>query len=145
MRRLVVVILGLVIGSAALAQSWYEPARGTPERRDLMDAIRPHVEWVLGAPVEFVVDELRVSGNLGFAMLTAQRPGGAPIDVGRTPGLEWGMFEPDLGDPTQVQVLYKKSGAVWVAVHHGLASTDVWFAWEPFCREYRPVIPDYCQ
>jgi hypothetical protein len=41
--------------------------------------------------------------------------------------------------------LYKLSGETWVAVHHAVGATDVWFAWGPLCREYGAVIADYCQ
>jgi glucose/arabinose dehydrogenase len=40
----------------------------------MMDAIRPHVEFLLGAPVEFVIDDLRVVGKMGFARVSPQRP-----------------------------------------------------------------------
>src|SRR5690606_275241 len=65
-------MLGRLIGSALLfavmattacAQAWYEPARGSKERRDLMDAMRPVIEAKLNPPVEFVVHDLRVLGN----------------------------------------------------------------------------------
>ncbi|MFT5006729.1 MAG: hypothetical protein ACI8YI_002357 [Paracoccaceae bacterium] len=38
-----------------LGDDYVEPARGSETRRALMDAIRPHAEWNLAAPVEFVV------------------------------------------------------------------------------------------
>ena len=60
--------------------------RGTALRAALMDAVRPHVEWRLGAPVQFVVRDLRVAGDVGFASLWPQRPGGAQIDLYQTPG-----------------------------------------------------------
>ena len=63
------------------AQAWEEPARGTELRADLMDALRPMAEWDLGAPVEFVVLDLRVAGDVAFASVMAQRPGGAPIVI----------------------------------------------------------------
>ena len=63
MRKLLIALL-LLLPFPALA--WQEPARGTPLRADLMDAIRPLLEWNLGAPVEIVVHQLRVEGDLGF-------------------------------------------------------------------------------
>ena len=140
-----VLVLGCGLGAgAAPAQEWSEPARGSATRSALMDALRPHAEWELGAPVEFVVGELRVAGDLAFAALAAQRAGGAAIDLRDTPGFLRGTLDPGMMDGTNIQALYRKSGATWVAEHHAIGATDVWFAWDPLCEEYRPVISDYC-
>ncbi len=144
MIRILAVLTLILTAAAAPAQDYFEPARGTPLRADLMSAIRPHIEWSLGAPVEFVVNDLRVSGDLAFASLWAQRPGGAPIDIAQTPAAEWGMLDPEVGDGPSIQVLYRKSGNVWVAVQHAIAATDVWYSWEPICAVWRPVIPEAC-
>jgi len=37
----------------AIGWAWEEPQRGTDTRSALMDALRPHAEWMLGKPVEF--------------------------------------------------------------------------------------------
>ncbi|TNF22558.1 MAG: hypothetical protein EP318_03520 [Rhodobacteraceae bacterium] len=139
-------VFGLALGPghAAWAQNWTEPARGSETRRALMDALRPHAEWELGAPVEFVVGVLRVSGDLAFAAVAAQRPGGGAIDLRQTPGYFRGTLEPGMMDGTNIQALYRRSGKTWVAVHHAIGATDVWFAWDPLCAEYRAVIADYC-
>ena len=109
-----------------------------------MDAMRPHVEWVLGAPVQFVVDDLRMAGNVGYAALSPQRPGGKQIDIRRTPGFARGQLEPDFMDGTYLHVLYRKSGRVWVAVHWSMGATDVWFAAPEYCAIWRAVIPEFC-
>lgn len=137
-------IIGLVAALAGPVRAWEEPARGSATRTALMDAIRPHAEWALGPPVEFVVYDLRRAGDVAFANLLAQRPGGAAIDTLNTPIVRrdeaW-----EHETVTDVHVLYKKSGETWVAVHFSFGATDVWFAWEPLCREYRPVISEFCQ
>ena len=139
-------ILGAVMALAAgvaAAQGWYEPARGTAERAALMDAARPTAEEALGAPVEFVVSTLRVSGDVAFASLTAQRPGGVPIDLYRTPGYLRGDFYLEVQDPTGIQALYSRHGTVWVADYVVIGATDVW--WVELCgSEYHPVISDVC-
>ena len=63
MRLIFALVLGVFAlgGTPVAAQSYSEPARGTATRAALMDAIRPHVEWDLGQPIEFVVEELRVA------------------------------------------------------------------------------------
>ena len=55
-----IVGVGLLSVFASASYAWEEPSRGTADRSELMDAIRPHIEWELGAPVEFVIDQLRV-------------------------------------------------------------------------------------
>ncbi len=140
----VLLALTLLLGGPVLAQGYHEPARGTAERRALMDAIRPDAEALLGAPVEFVVDELRVAGDVAFAMLSAQRPGGVPIDIRSTPFARSEFYDPLGGDPTQLQVFFHRVGGAWIVEDWGAASTDVWWAQSPLCLRYRVVIPEYC-
>lgn len=126
-----------------MAPAWTEPARGSPDRSALMDALRPHAEWIYGAPVQFVVDSLRMDGNVAFAAVRVQRPGGDGIDVAATPGWAEGYFLPD-ADHTSGQALYWKSGATWVAVHVTFGATDVWWAQPRLCQDYGQVIPEVC-
>ncbi len=146
---LAVVLLARVAGGAARAD-YVEPARGTAERKALMDALRPHAEWMLGTPVEFVIHELRLAEGQGlpepvaFAMVRAQRPGGGAIDVTKTPGFHRGQLDPDYMDGTTLQALYRKVGETWVAVHWAIGATDVWYAAPEFCPDYFAVLPETC-
>ncbi len=141
-----VILLGMLLGAGvANAQSWQEPARGTPTRKALLDALRPHAMWMLGSPIEFVVHDLRQSGKLAFASVYPQRPGGGEIDLRDTPAFQRGDLEPDFMDGVTMQALYFKSGETWVAVHWALGATDVWYAHEPICASWRKVIPEVCQ
>lgn len=142
-------ILGVLIGfaislGAAQAQSWQEPPRGSATRVDLMNAIRPHIEWALGAPVEFVVRDLRVSRDVAFAALVPQRPGGGRIDPAQTPAAARGQLLAGEMDGVATQVLYLRSGTVWVALHWAIGATDVWYADPVLCLRFRPVIPEVC-
>lgn len=127
------------------AQSWQEPPPGSGTRTALLEAIRPLVEWQLGAPVEFIVYDLRQHGDIAFANLYPQRPGGVEIDLMDTPGYVRGELTPDLMDGSGVQALYCKSGSTWVAVHWMLGATDVWWAENALCAYWRPVISEACQ
>ncbi|PIE12620.1 MAG: hypothetical protein CSA70_08940 [Rhodobacterales bacterium] len=131
------------MATAAVAD-WATPKRGSATRKGLMDALRPHAEWQLGAPVEFVVHDLRVSGSVGFAAVHAQRPGGKEIDIARTPGARRGYLDPEFMDGTSLQALYRKVGATWVAVHWAIGATDVWYADPALCVDYAAVIPEVC-
>lgn len=143
--RILTIAMALLLATAATGQGWSEPRRGSATRSALMDAMRPHAEWILGAPVEFVVHELRVSGDLAYASLYPQRPGGGQIDPRATPGAARGEIYPYDMDGTGMQALYMRSGQTWVAVHWAIGATDVWFAYGPICAIWRPVIPEACQ
>ena len=151
MRAVSALFIGLlVLGAAPVsAQSYSEPARGTATRAALMDAIRPHVEWDLGQPIEFVVNDLRVAGDVAFAALAPQRPGGAPIDLTATPwyrrNSQYSSDFMDFMDGVHTEVLYRRLRDTWVAVHFAIGSTDVWIADPEYCVEYAAVIPEWCK
>lgn len=127
-----------------LAHAWSEPARGSAERRAMMDALRPHAEWLLDAPVEFVVGELRVQGNSGMAMVSPQRPGGGAINLAHTPMVLRDGADPDHMDGTDMQALLTRQGKTWVVVHWAIGATDVWWADPQYCGKWGGVIPEVC-
>ncbi len=131
------------LATGATAQEWYEPQRGSADRRGIMDAIRPQADLVFGPPVEFVVIDLRVAGDMAFARVSAQRPGGAAIDIAATPGWQSGYFMPD-ADWVGGQAILRRLGAEWVPVEVIFGATDVWWADPMFCAGFRPVIADVC-
>lgn len=135
----------LILCASIVRADYVEPARGSTTRKALMDALRPHIEWQLGAPVEFVVWDLRQKGQIAFFSGMAQRPGGEMIDLARTPAAARQDIDPTVGDGATVQALYRLSGDTWVAVHWGIGATDVWYSWGPLCAAYRAVIPEACQ
>ena len=137
--------LALAALIATPAAAWEEPARGTPLRADILDAIRPHLEWQLAAPIEIVVQGIRVQGDRAFVSAYAQRPGGVPIDMAQTPMAQRGDYWPEVSDGTTIQALLQRSGRMWVAVHHAVGATDVWYASPEFCGPWRAVISDVCQ
>lgn len=142
MKRILTVVLCLL---ALPVAAYEEPARGTQLRRDLMDAMRPIGEWNLGAPVQFVVHELRVSGDVAFASVSMQRPGGQQIDISRTPLVLRDGQDPDFIDGSTFQALFKRSGNMWVPVRHATGATDVWYAWQEYCPTWGAVLPEACR
>lgn len=140
----VLVLLFLLPTLALAGDGYFEPKRGSELRKSLMDAVRPHAIWNLAAPVEFVVEELRVHGDVGYASLSPQRPGGAAIDFWKTPLMKRGEINPEFYDGVYMHVLYQKSGNVWVAVHWSIGATDVWFASPEYCEVFRAVTPEFC-
>lgn len=143
---LMTLTLALLTQNAAFAQQGYfEPERGTALRADLMDAIRPIAEWRLGPPVEFVVQELRVSGDVAFAMLAPQRPGGGEIDMSATPLVRLFGADPEYMDGAAMQALFQKSGRIWVPVEYTIGATDAWWDWDIYCPLFTDVIPEVCR
>lgn len=151
MKRLGLALMFMLgFATFAAAQDWSEPMRGSQTRKNLMDAIRPHVEWQLGAPVQFVVDTLRLSDDRALAFLSPQRPGGAPIDVTRTPAVLRGDWDVDGDgyladmDGVSIMALLVKSGTTWVAQHFSIGATDLWISDPEICTDYISVMSDFC-
>ena len=96
--------------------------------------------------MEFVVHELRVSGDRAIAsvQLQLQRPGGKLIDIQSTPGYVRGEVSTDMMDGTLMQALYVRSGQIWVVIEHAIGATDVWYEGEPFSSSLRAVIAEVC-
>ena len=142
--RIATAILAIGLTGATMAGAWSEPPRGSATRAALMDALRPHAEWLLGEPVEFIIHDLRVEGDIAFAAVWPQRPGGGGIDLRNTPAYFRGELSPDDIEDIGMQALYRLSGQTWVAVHWAIGATDVWWAYEPICAQYRAVVPGGC-
>ncbi|PYG26472.1 hypothetical protein [Pelagimonas varians] len=136
--------LTMAIAMPFQAQAWEEPARGTALRADLMDALRPHAEFAFGAPVVFVVQELRVEGDVAFGMLTPVRPGGSAIGFDDLNPRMREFEDRDFWGGADMQALFEKSGRTWVATHQTYGATDVWWADPMFCTKWHPVILEYC-
>ena len=94
--------------------------------------------------MEFIVEEMRVTRDLAFAQLTAQRPGGAAIDLAYTPMAFHGMVDVTDRDGPRLDVLYKRSGGQWVPVLYEIGATEAWWVWQPVCEDFYAVIADYC-
>lgn len=53
--------------------------RGSADRAQLMDALRPRVVRDYGGSVEFVVREIRIAAGYAYVSAKPQRPGGGPL------------------------------------------------------------------
>lgn len=135
----------VLIGVAAAAQGYVTPERGSDDRSGIMSALRPLAEWAFGAPVEFVVGDLRVAGDVAFAAVSAQRPGGGAIDVATSPIVLRDELPAEAVDGARMEALLQRSGGFWVPVQYGVGSTDVWYSWEVYCPVWGPVLPEFCR
>jgi hypothetical protein len=86
---------------------------------------------------------LRVSGDLAFVMVGAQRPGGGAIDIQATPGWREGYFMAD-ADWTAGQAILQRTPSGWAVVEEVFGATDVWWSGPMTCARFRPVIADAC-
>lgn len=134
------------VGTTANAQSAlpvYTPAKGSPERKAILDVVRPLAERDLGAPVEFVVGEFNVAGDMAFVALKAQRPGGGAIDPYRTPFAKRNGEEAvSMFDCCHVEAVLQKKQGSWTVVESGVGATDVWYT--EWCRRTPPRLIGIC-
>ncbi|MCU0881601.1 MAG: hypothetical protein MUF14_02905 [Hyphomonadaceae bacterium] len=131
----------VIMSSNALAQSpaTVTPGPGSVLRRTLLNALRPVIIADLGAPIEFVVDGIRVAGNRAFVQVNAQRPGGRSIDLAQTPMAR--RVDPSLIDGTRIEAFMVRRNGRWSVDEHAVGSTDVWFSDPRFCTHYSAVLP----
>lgn len=60
------------------------PPPGSPERKAILDTLRPGFEALFGPPIQFRVDEMRVAAGFAWVSVHPQRPDGRDI-----PDAEW--------------------------------------------------------
>jgi len=118
-------LLGAAPGAAAFAQpvsASASPSPNSPQRRAILDALRPAVARALGSPVEFVVTTARVHDGWALVVAEPQRPGGGRIDIRRAYPRDWENM-----DGLTVTAILRFRGGRWTLVDHGIGATDVWY------------------
>lgn len=107
----------------------YTPPAGSPERVDLMNALRSQVRGELGGEAIFLVSELRSNGEWAFGNLDPQWRDGRTIDPRKTP-----LYQQNPGFPFDglgIQAIWKKERGRWQVFAHAIGATDVW--WGEYC------------
>jgi hypothetical protein len=129
-------VVTVSLASKAAFAAPHEPARGSAERKAVLDALRPAVEGRLGAPVEFVVKSIEVDRGFAFLKVEPQRPGGAAIDV-KAMGLD-----SEFMDGLTTYALIKRQSGGWTLVDWALGPTDVaWWGWWDTYGAPRSIFP----
>lgn len=106
----------IAICTACSAGAEGRPADVSPqERHAILDALRPSIETALGAPIQFVVKELRVDEGFAYVNVNPQRPNGTAVKIQR----------PDWMNAYADAVLEKK-GDKWSVLEYRVGATDVW-------------------
>ena len=132
----------LVLATATAAHAdVYTPQPGTAERGAILDSVRVMAGYDLSGPIEFTVSSLEVSGDRGFFMGTASRPGGVPIDITQTPLVTRDEIPVDFIDGASVQAFVMRAGDHWYVDAYAVGATDVWWMGPPFCAHYSAFLP----
>ncbi len=120
----------LALATPALATA-ETPPPGSELRKVILDAVRPMAEAELGAPVEFVVEEMHVLGEWAFVILKPQRPGGGEIFYTYTRY----QAASDAGAMAEAATaLLRETPAGWLVYEYNFGATDV--VWTPWMDTY---------
>ncbi len=111
------------------------PGQGTPERKAVLDALRPAVEKELKGEVIFVVDTIRAYRNWAFVMANPQRKDGKKFDIVQIFGRDRSQHM----DGLKVTALLQRRGSQWVLIEHQIGATDVWYA--DYCDNKAHKVP----
>jgi hypothetical protein len=127
--RLVAVAIGalLWLGAAAQAQRIVSPAKGTPLRAEVLDAMRPTMQAEIGGKLVFVVHTINVMGEWAYVSADPVRPGGQAVDWRKTRFRR--DYEADMFSGLVLALLLRKDGQ-WTLAEYAIGPTDVaWVEW----------------
>ena len=102
------------------------PAKNSPVRKALLDALRPAIEAKIGPNVEFVVSNMRVGNGWAFVQAEPQRRGGRRIDGRSYFPNDWENM-----DGLTVTAILKFQNRRWNLVDHAIGATDAWYCGSP--------------
>jgi hypothetical protein len=125
--------LPLVATPAWAAQpAWRSPAAGSPERKQIVDAMRPPFEKALGAKVIFKVKQLRVTDRHAFVSVEPLKPDGRPHRI-----------VVDAPMDAYGEAILQRRGTGWTVLEWNMGATDVWYC-ELTARGVPKSILPYC-
>jgi len=108
----------------------YTPARGSAERKAILDAVRKPASKELGQPVTFLISNLNVCGRWAFLAADPLRPDGRPVD--------WtvGDYVDAVADDMcggYVHALPVRKNGRWRVRQQVICATDVpWVSWSEY-------------
>jgi len=100
----------------AAQPAWRSPAAGSPERKQIMDAMRPPFEKSLGAKVIFKVKQLRVTDRHAFVSVEPLKPDGRPHRI-----------VVDAPMDAYGEAILQRRGTGWTVLEWNMGATDVWY------------------
>ncbi len=138
-KRIALFLLGLFLAVSSSAQSAYTPAKGSAERKAILDALRAPVERDLGQKVTFVTKNFKVQGAWAFVGADPFTPSGGEIDYSKTKYAEAvadGIFD------SNVFVLLRKRSGKWRITKYQIGCTDVCYSdWWKTYRAPKAIFP----
>lgn len=124
-RSVQIAIFTVLISAIATAQSVYTPAKGSAERKAILDALRIPVERELKQKIIFNARYFNVAGRWAFVGGDPLAPGGGRPDYR---GTEYqNAIDADMFDNNFFAIL-QKTGTKWKVVHYDIGCTDVCYA-----------------
>jgi len=130
---------GLTRESSAARSAPYTPAKGSAERKAILDALRVPVEKQLKQPVIFNVDHFQVMNGWAFLLGAPRRPDGGKVDYSGTVyerAVEGGAFDDG------IVALLHLTGGKWRVVNQIIGATDVpYLDWDRKYRAPRAIFP----
>jgi hypothetical protein len=126
-------LIALALSFSQLPQNAaYTPKLNSPERKQILDALRSPVESELKKAVVFKVDHIKVLNGWAFMRGVPQRPNGKRMDYKGTPyeeAIKEGAFD------DWICALMHKGKGKWEVVSYVIGATDV--AYEGWDKEYK--------
>ena len=123
----------LLANIASAQDKVVSPGQGTPERKLILDALRPKLEAELKTELVFVVSDIRASADWAFVMAQPQRKDGKKLDGKKIYGESWEHMD----GFTLTAVLRKKANQ-WTVLEYGIGATDVW--WQSHCEQKSALV-----
>lgn len=126
------VLLFVCLASTSMGQKVTTPKMGSPERKAILDAVRPLAERKIGHKVKFEVTHLKVSGGFAFMMGRPVRTDGKRIDWTKTiyaEAYKAGAFDDG------VMALLQKGSKGWKVLEWALGATD--YPCEDWVRKHK--------
>jgi hypothetical protein len=134
-----ILLVSFLFSVAAFSQSVYTPEKGSPERKEILDALRIPVERDLKQPIVFVTDNFKVQGVWAFV-------GGSPNSAnGGAPnyaGTKYAEAKSEGAFDNNFFALLKKTNGKWRVTTYAIGCTDVCFSdWWKRYRAPKAIFP----
>jgi hypothetical protein len=124
-KSLFILSIFLVFAGLAFAQNVYTPAKDSPERKAVLDALRVPVERDLKKKTTFAIDHFKIQGSWAFLYGKPRKADGSRMDYRGTKyqaAVNEGMFDDNFF------ALLRKTGGKWKVATFAIGCTDVCYA-----------------
>lgn len=113
--------VALATSTMAFPAEVHEPAKGSAERKAILDSIRPAIEAQMRGAVEFSINIMLSDGEWAFVGADPRRPGGGAIDPETTAF----AGQSDMMDGLTTYALARFAGGRWNHIDDVVGPMDV--------------------